>query len=210
MDLNTLLQIKIAFVLAYFPTICFSGWLQAFLNKKIGDDTAANEGFMTLDPGVHFDPFGFFILVFPWQFIGMDMNFGFGKRVPINVDHIHGKFKTLRTVLLIFTSSISYLIATILVVPIFGILKLALIKLSLINVSNAILLFGSATIRLCASLFLVYTVIGFVNLIIYSVSEDNFLRKNQFGVILLILVLSMLLMEPLDHLLSYILGLIYG
>jgi hypothetical protein len=66
MDLINLLQLKIAFLLAYFPTVSFSGWLQALINKRLGDDTAVNDGFLTLDPAVHFDPFGFFILIFLW------------------------------------------------------------------------------------------------------------------------------------------------
>lgn len=215
MDLILLLQLKIAFLLAYFPTISLSGFLQAFLNKSLGDDTAKNEGFLTLDPSVHFDPMGFFILIFPWQLIGMDMNFGFGKRVPINVENIFGKNKTLRSVLLMFTSSIAYLITTILAVAIllFGLAFLVKVAPSfLVNsgLDNSLTLFLQAIVRLNISLFLVYTVISFVNLIVYSVDEDSFIRRNQFSWIFLILIISSLMMGPLERLLFSFLQSIFG
>lgn len=215
MDLILLLQIKIAFLLAYFPTISLSGFLQAFLNKLLGDDTAKNEGFLTLDPSAHFDSIGFFILVFPWQLIGMDMNFGFGKRVPINVEKIYGKNKTFRSVLLMFTSSIAYLITTILAVAIliFGLTFLVkFVPNFLLNsgLDKSLTIFLQAIVRLNISLFLVYTVISFVNLIVYSVDEDSFIRRNQFSWILLILIISSLMMGPLERLLFSFLQSIFG
>lgn len=215
-DLINLLQLKIAFLLAYFPTISFSGWLQAFINKRLGDDTAADEGFLTLDPAVHFDPFGFFILVFPWQFIGMEMNFGFGRRVPINVDNIQGKFKTLRSIALMFSSSISYLISTLLVITVFLFGIFLTLKVSAFNfatygnLGKALTMFSQALVSLNISLFLVYTVISIVNLIVYSVDEDSFIRRNQFSWIFLIIIVAALLMNPLERLLFSFLASIFG
>ncbi|MEX0672147.1 MAG: hypothetical protein WD068_02215 [Candidatus Babeliales bacterium] len=59
--------LTIARILAYFPTITFSGYLQAWLEKKMGDDTGEQMGLMSLNPMVHFNILGFiFLLFFGW------------------------------------------------------------------------------------------------------------------------------------------------
>ncbi len=48
----------------------------AFVAHKCGDDTAKNNGRMTLNPLKHIDPLGFILLIL--------LGFGFAKAVPIN------------------------------------------------------------------------------------------------------------------------------
>jgi hypothetical protein len=146
----------------------------------------------------------------------MDMNFGFGRRVPINVDNIMGKFKTFRSVILMFSGSIAYLICTLFVVSVFLLSIFLTLNFSIFNfaaygnLGKALIAFAQAVVSLNISLFLVYTVISVVNLIVYSVDEDSFIRRNQFSWILLIIIVSALLMNPLEQLLFSFLASIFG
>ncbi len=90
-----ILSTFIASALAYFLVTIFSGYLQARVAKKLGDRTAEEAGFLTLNPAVYFDPIGFIaFLVF---------NFGWGKIVPINPLNFTGKHKQLEA-LFVFSS----------------------------------------------------------------------------------------------------------
>jgi hypothetical protein len=75
----------IAAGLAYFIITMFSGYFQAWVARKLGDDTAEEEGFLTLNPTVYIDPIGF--ILFLWT------GFGWGKPVPINPFNFHGKHR---------------------------------------------------------------------------------------------------------------------
>ena len=68
-----LITLTIARVLAYFPTITFAGYLQAWIEKRMGDDTGERMGLMSLNPMVHFSLFGFiFLLLTGWGFGNRD------------------------------------------------------------------------------------------------------------------------------------------
>ncbi len=62
-----LITLTIARIIAYFPTVTFAGYLQAWIEKRMGDDTGERMGLMTLNPAVHFNIIGFiFLLIFGW------------------------------------------------------------------------------------------------------------------------------------------------
>lgn len=53
-------------------------WAHAYSAWKLGDDTAASQGRLTLDPLVHMDPLGTFLLPL------LGIPFGWAKPVPVN------------------------------------------------------------------------------------------------------------------------------
>lgn len=65
-------------------------WAHAFSAHKLGDDTAANEGRLTLDPLVHIDLVGTLLLPL------LGIPFGWAKPVPVNPARFSRRF-TMRT-----------------------------------------------------------------------------------------------------------------
>ena len=84
------LSVFIARGLAYFFMAIFSGYIQASLAKRLGDDTAEEHGFLTLNPFVYIDPIGFFAFLMT--------GFGWGQQVPIDPRNFSGKYKRLELV----------------------------------------------------------------------------------------------------------------
>ncbi len=75
---------SILFLFAYMITHTISGCLQAYTTYLLGDPTAREEGFLDLNPLVHFDPFGVFaLLVF---------GIGWFQTVPIDPSSFRGKW----------------------------------------------------------------------------------------------------------------------
>lgn len=65
---------------AYLLTIAPAGYFRAWVAAKMGDETAKNNGFLTLNPINHIDPIGIIMLFL--------FNIGWGKQVPINIANI--------------------------------------------------------------------------------------------------------------------------
>ena len=82
------LQIIIIALLSYIPTVAITGWFEAWIAKKCGDDVPEQFGFLTLDPIVHFNVIGFgFLLV--GKLLGDYLPFfsgipGWGRYMPLN------------------------------------------------------------------------------------------------------------------------------
>jgi Zn-dependent protease len=78
------------FYLVFVVSICIHEWAHAFTADKLGDDTPASQGRVTLNPLAHMDLFGtvIFPLVCIFMFPG-GILFGWGKPVLINI----GNFK---------------------------------------------------------------------------------------------------------------------
>ena len=74
---------KIILLLACFP---IHEWAHAWAAYQLGDDTAARQGRLTLNPLAHLDPLGALAMVFS--------NFGWGKPVPVNVYRLRGNMST--------------------------------------------------------------------------------------------------------------------
>ncbi len=56
--------------------VSFRGFFQSWVAKKLGDDTPANNGFLTMNPMAHIDLIGFICMIL--------VGFGFGKAIPFN------------------------------------------------------------------------------------------------------------------------------
>ncbi len=62
-------------------------FMHAFAALKLGDDTSTRLGRLTLNPTVHFEPFGFFGMIM----ISLGYSFiGWGKPVPVNPSRLRG------------------------------------------------------------------------------------------------------------------------
>lgn len=79
-----IITILICFILA----VAVHEFMHAFTAWRLGDDTAARLGRLTLNPAVHFEPFGFLGMVL----ISLGFNFiGWGKPVPVATNRLHGQ-----------------------------------------------------------------------------------------------------------------------
>ncbi len=77
---------KIVFLVSYFMTVPIIGYCRAWAAEKVGDDTPAQFGFLTLNPAAHIS----------WLWVALmtcipSFNFGFGRYIPINPHNIHGR-----------------------------------------------------------------------------------------------------------------------
>ncbi|MDR1628035.1 MAG: site-2 protease family protein [Oscillospiraceae bacterium] len=137
---NILIQI-LAILAVIFAVLPFHEFLRAYIAHKLGDNTAKHCGQMTLNPLVHFDPFGALSLLI--------FNFGWAK--PVFIDP--GNFKRPRRDLILTTvcGPISYIIAAI-----FGGIFLNVITLICYPITTAyfslIYNFLSAYILICVRL----------------------------------------------------------
>ncbi len=106
----------ITFLLAYLISITFAGSFTAWVAQKMGDDTPADYGFLSLNPIIHIDFFGLIFL--------MLYNFGWGKFIPRNPANITGRFRYLKIFMEFIARSLGYaligMIALILLIVLFG------------------------------------------------------------------------------------------
>jgi len=82
------LQVIIIALLSYVPMVMITGWFEAWVAKKCGDDVPEQMGFLTFDPIMHFNLVGFgFLLV--GKLLGDYLPFfkeipGWGRYMPLN------------------------------------------------------------------------------------------------------------------------------
>ncbi len=69
---------KVMFLVPLWLSLTVHEWAHAFSAYKLGDDTAARLGRMSLNPLVHIDPFGTLLLPL------LGVPFGWAKPVPVN------------------------------------------------------------------------------------------------------------------------------
>ncbi|MDR3550253.1 MAG: hypothetical protein P4L31_02485 [Candidatus Babeliales bacterium] len=74
----------ITFLLVYVVTVTLVGFFVAWVCQKMGDDTAAEQGLLSLNPAVHIDPVGLLGLMSIFF-----MGFGWGNHLPINPGNVH-------------------------------------------------------------------------------------------------------------------------
>ena len=86
------IRLLIAVFASYFPTVAISGFFAALVAKKLGDDTAANQGFLTLNPIDHMRPFGLLVLLVS-MVIRLPFIIAFGQHIPINERYIAMPFR---------------------------------------------------------------------------------------------------------------------
>ena len=91
LDLAVLREGLIAY-LVLVTSICIHEWAHAFTADRLGDDTPARMGRVTLNPVVHMDLLGsvIFPLVYIFIFPGV-LLFGWGRPVAINVSNFRNR-----------------------------------------------------------------------------------------------------------------------
>lgn len=80
------------FYLVFVVSICIHEWAHAFTADKLGDDTPASQGRVTLNPLVHMDLFG--TVLFPLACIFLfpgGILFGWGRPVMINPNNFENR-----------------------------------------------------------------------------------------------------------------------
>jgi hypothetical protein len=95
-----------AVILFYMILVSMVGYIRALLAKWMGDDSAEQQGFLTLNPMVHADIFGFILL--------MVLGIGWGKRIPINPVNIQGRFRWLKLSVAMLSGVFSYILFAVL------------------------------------------------------------------------------------------------
>lgn len=213
LDLANILQTKIIYIFAYFPVVTLVGFLQSWINSKLGDDTAKNWGFLTLDPAVHFDTYGFFVLVFPWQLLGIDLNIGFGKLIPYNPESLYGRFIKLRKLIILFSSFISAFLCSIF----FGFITNIVLLFSKIIISQvgssfflALLMMAEGMLMLSASLSFIYFVVNLVDALLYKFDKNDVIKSNVFLRFLIVIGTAILLSHLIRSSLILLLGSLYS
>lgn len=94
LELVQMLKDVIALVLAYLCIAGIAGGLQAWIAHKVGDDTALDHGFMTINPFVHVDPISLFLL--PIGYLLFRVVVGLSRPVPIAWHLIDGRVRRLK------------------------------------------------------------------------------------------------------------------
>jgi len=124
----------ISVVLVYVVVTTCSGYFRAWIAHKVGDDTPAALGFLTLDPLQHLDIFGalFFNLI----------GFGWGKTCPLNgLVLLHKKYPWARIALANYADVIALFILSFLMlivqIYIVGLSGLPLIVQGLVSLRSA-------------------------------------------------------------------------
>lgn len=201
-DIATIIKIKIAFALAYFPVVTLAGFLQSWIMNLAGDSSAKDEGFATLNPAVHFDSYGYFILIFPWQLFGIDINIGFGKMIPNDLDGaVVSRYNFLKKFIIAFSAAISYFISTFA----FGII-LQLYYIFLFNshyaICGSLFQISAATVSLSRELTFVFTILNLVDLILYKFDKDGAIKYNPFVKLLIVLAIASILSPLLSLIFS--------
>lgn len=159
------LRIIIIATLAYIPTVTISGWFEAWIAKKSGDDIPEQFGFLTLDPMMHFNLIGFGVLLVG-QIFGDYLPFfkglpGWGRYIPLNpTETSRGK------IILQFTArAIAHF--TLMLIAFFMIFSI--MKISQIQSLNVFLKTNAAATEALSSVLLFFYQQNYILCIIYSV-----------------------------------------
>ena len=76
----------IALAILYLTSFPIHEWAHAWVAYQLGDDTAALQGRLTINPLAHLDPLGAISMVF--------FGYGWGKPVPVNPYRLRGNMRT--------------------------------------------------------------------------------------------------------------------
>ena len=159
------LRIIIIAFLAYIPTVTFSGWFEAWIAKKNGDDIPEQFGFLTLDPMMHFNVIGFGVLLVG-QLFGDYLPFfkdlpGWGRYIPLNPSE-----NSRSKILLQFTArAIAHFILLLLA---FFIL-VGFMKASYLQTTGAFMQSNSSIMQALSSVIVFFYKQNFVLCVIYAV-----------------------------------------
>lgn len=211
------LRIIIIATLSYLPTVAISGWFEAWVAKKTGDDFPEQLGFLTPDPMIHFNIIGFGVLLIG-QLFGDYLPFfkdlpGWGRYIPLNPSQLNRK-----KIILQFTArAIAHFL---LLFSAFFILVI-MMKTSLLHTSTNTTTTNSSIIQAISSVLLffyhqnfilcvIYFVIGLFRAMLFSYFPEFHLFSSQHIVyaILLLIVFVIVGSQVFELLLGTLMGLL--
>ena len=102
-NVGTFIQIISSFV-AYLLTVSPVGYFKAWVASACGDDTARDEGFMTLDPLVHCDMIGLIALFL--------LGIGWGTNIPVSLHALNEPYRKLKIAAALFAPSMMHIVLT--------------------------------------------------------------------------------------------------
>lgn len=79
------------FFVPFLFALCFHEYAHGLVAKWLGDRTAEQSGRLSMNPMVHADPFGTFILPIASILLGSPLFFGWANPVPVNSRNLKGK-----------------------------------------------------------------------------------------------------------------------
>lgn len=201
-DIATIIKLKIAFALAYFPVVTLAGFLQSWIMNLAGDSKAKDEGFATLNPAAHFDSYGYFILLFPWQLFGIDINIGFGKMIPNDLDGVVvSRYNFIKKFIISFAAAIAYFISTFVFVLITQFYYAFLFSAQYAFCSSLFQV-AIAMVTLSRELTFVFTILNLVDLLLYKFDKDGAIKYNPFIKLLIVLAIASIISPLLSLIFS--------
>ncbi len=163
------------FVCVYLLSVTIIGYVQAWVVTKLGDSTPETAGFLTLNPLVHINAFGFILLLL--------VHLGWGKPVPINPSNIQGRWRFARVLFAFMCGTLLSIVMALLVLVL------------------AVLLYGTApTISLLAKIFSSDNVLLRSSTMIYSEYSS---LSILFGLFLLAFVFFNVFMAVFDLIFNF-------
>jgi len=141
--------------------LSFHEFGHAFVSDRLGDPTPRSQGRVTLNPAAHFDPFGFFALVFC----------GFGWGIPVQIDPRYYK-KPRRDEFLV---SVAGVIMNLLVALVFAFI----VHIMYSKMSSAVLVQGS----LMGTIFNILLQVVIVNIVLFAFNLFPVPPLDGFGII---------------------------
>ena len=197
-------------LVAYIITETSCGFIRAWVAKKMGDDSAERNGFLSLNPLVHVDMIGVIFLIL--------YNFGWGRYIPINPYAIHGPMQRLKITIAYFSDTIARLllavIALVALLSSFGLTLLEVVKpmifhrhialpilakyypeTSSLMLTLAIIL--AAIIYLCVLLAVLNLIVNTVRLVILFYFQESL--GSGYLEFFIPILLIIFLADPLQH-----------
>lgn len=204
----------ITFFAAYLITITIAGYLRAWINHKLGDDTAAHQGYLTLNPLAHIDPIGLLTLLL--------FSVGWGQQIPVNPYMFAGRHRTLKIVTAYLSGVAIYLLQAIIAL----VLLLLLFDKNIVGLAEQIIRYRAMSHILVAGAYpavpsliisiafiliaimylnLILSVLSFImdgstlGLLLFAERSPQFTLANPYAVIGLPILLLLFFYEPLQE-----------
>ncbi len=175
------MDILITFIILIFSAIVHEV-AHGLMAEKLGDDTARDEGRITLNPIPHIDPFGTILLPFMLLMVNSPIVFGAAKPVPVNFHNLKNPRSGMA--LVSFAGPLSnFLLAILFVIP---------IKLGLANYIAYPILIQAIMLNLVLGVFNLIPIPPLDgSKILLALAPDNWMNKilniEKYGFILVLL-----------------------
>lgn len=202
MKVETVEAIRLVLImfLCYVPLVTLTGWFEAWVAKKMGDTVPEQSGFLTLDPYVHFNPWGFALpLILSFM---ENLSIGlvpFGNLVPLTPEVLAGHHRNRRALIELFARPFIHfvlMIATFLLVLFawHGYLDTASAVLCYVPSSSKLVqvvyMIAGTFVNLNKSSVVVYTFVGLLRFVLFAFFPGFSIRSVSSFVLFILAVLA--------------------